>query len=149
MIITTDNLNQARREIQTLKKENKQIIVKAREGEFNRKILEIKDVNVLLSLEIHNRKDKLKERDSGLNEILCTIAKKNNIKIGIDVDAIKKIPKKEKARVIARLKQNIFLCKKIGTQLCFFPSSHYSRQDLQALIITLSGSTQQAKNAIK
>ncbi len=79
-IINTDNINKARKQIQKLKKENKSVIVRAQSPEFNRKILENKDVDILLDPHLHNRKDKLKERDSGLNEILCKIAAKNNIK---------------------------------------------------------------------
>ena len=45
MIVETNNLNQARKQIQELKKQKKQVIVKAQDDEFNRKILENKDVN--------------------------------------------------------------------------------------------------------
>jgi len=89
-MITTNNLNQARKQIQELKKENKPIIVQAQSENFNRKILETKDVNIFLSPELHDRKDKLKQRDSGLNEVLCKLATKNNIQIGIDLKQIQK-----------------------------------------------------------
>src|SRR3989344_594584 len=148
MIITTKDLNQARKEIAKLKKENKQVVVQAQDSEFNRKMLEIKDVDILLSPHIHDRKDKLNQRDSGLNEVLCTIAKKNDIKIGIDIAAIKRLSIEEKINTLARLKQNIFLCKKTGAHIIFFPQTKDAKQDLQAFIISLSGSTKQAKDAV-
>lgn len=78
MIISTENLTEIRNQIQKIKKTNPKeiIIVKARDEEFNRKVLEIKGVNILLSPEMHKGKDKLKQRDSGLNEFLCKLAKK-------------------------------------------------------------------------
>ncbi|MEN9625713.1 MAG: hypothetical protein RL557_41 [archaeon] len=146
MIITT-NLNQARKQIEQLKKAGKEIIVQAQDPEFNRAILEIPEVDVLVSPELHNRKDKLKERDSGLNEVLCKIAKKNNIKIGIDLEKIKSLPKKEKAQAISRLQQNILLCKKTGCELTIFPQKKYAKQKIMEFLISLGSSTQIAKKA--
>ena len=84
MILQTPNLNEIRKQIQKVKKENpkEQIIVRAGDDEFNRKVLETKEVDILLAPESHNRKDFMKQRDSGLNEFLAKLAKKNNITIG-------------------------------------------------------------------
>ncbi len=148
-IINTFSINEARKHIQKLKKEkpNEAVIVKAQNDEFNRKILENKDVNVLLSPELHNRKDKLKERDSGLNEILCRIAAKNNIKIGIDLDELKNKDKKEKAIILSRIMQNIMLCKKTGAELILV--GEYDKKNAFSFLITLRASTSQAKKAVE
>lgn len=147
MIINTQNLNQARKEIQALKKEKKEIIVQAQDDAFNRKILENKEVDILLSPEIHNRKETLKQRDSGLNEFLCKLAKKNNIKIGINIKEIQKLEKKQKSKVIARIIQNIKLCNRTKTQIILFPKEKHKKQDILSFFISLKGSTQQAKDA--
>jgi len=149
MEINTPNLNEARKQIQKLKKEkpNEEIIVRAQDTEFNRKILEIKDVSMLLSPGIHNRKDKLKERDSGLNEVLCRIAAKNNIKIGIDLEEIKKTQGKEKAIILARIMQNIMLCKKTRAELKILNCK--DKREAFSLLLTLGASTSQAKKAIE
>jgi len=136
-IIDTNNLNEARKQIQKLKKEGKEIIVKAQDNEFNRKILENKDVDVFLSPEIHNRKDFLKQRDSGLNEIICKLAKKNNIRIGIDIEKLKKLNKKEKAKALARIIQNIRLCKKTKTKIGIFQKKKYKKPDLIGFFSTI------------
>lgn len=147
-MINTTSLNEARRQIQKLKREKPKakIIVLAQTSEFNRKILENKDIDILLSPELHDRKDKLKQRDSGLNEVLCKIAKKNNIKIGINMGEIKKKKDKERAILLARIMQNIMLCKKAGTGLVLV--GKYDKKDGFSLLISLGASTSQAKKAI-
>ena len=147
-IINTQNLNEARKQIQELKKQNKPIIVQAQNNEFNRKIFENKDVNMVIGLELHWRRDRLKQRDSGLNEVLAKLAKQNNIKIAIDIKEIQKLPKKEKAIVLSRIIQNIQLCKRTGTKIAFFPEENYKKQDAISFFLSLGASTQQIKNSI-
>lgn len=153
MILQTTNTNELRKQIQKSKKTKSEelIIVKAGDEEFNRKVLEIRGVNILLGPEIHdsnNRKDKLKQRDSGLNEFLCRLAAKNNIKIAIDMNELQKLEKKQKAKVLARIIQNIKLCKRTKTQIILYPENKYKKQDVLAFITTLKGSTQQASKNI-
>lgn len=145
-IINTSNLNEARKQIEKTKKEGKEVIVQAQDPEFNRKILENKNVDILLSPESHNRKDSLKQRDSGVNEILCRIAAKNRIKIGLNLEEIKKRKGKEKAILLARIKQNIMLCKKAGTEIKIL--GKYDKKDVFSLLLTLGASTEQAKRAV-
>lgn len=145
-IINTPNLAEARKQIEKAKKEGKEVIVLAQDPEFNRKILENRNVDIFLSPESHKRKDSLKERDSGLNEILCRIAVKNNIKIGVNIEELKNKDKKEKAILLARIKQNIMLCKKTGAELIVL--GNYDKKDMFSLLLTLGCSTSQAKKAI-
>jgi ribonuclease P/MRP protein subunit RPP1 len=145
-IIETDNLNQARKEIQELKKQNKKVIVRANSEDFNRKILENKDVDILFSPEIHNRKDSLKQQDSGLNEVLCKLAKKNEIKIGINLEELIKAKTQEKAEILARIMQNIELCKRTKTEIVIY-QSNFNKQEIQSLFRVLGASTQQAIQA--
>ena len=147
-IISSDNLNQVRKEIQFLKKNKKTIIVQAQSPEFNRKVLEIKDVDIIINLEFHNRNDSLKQRDSGLNEILAKLAAKNNIKIGIDLNKIKNLDKKQKAIILSRIKQNIALCKRTKTQIIVIDKEKCTKQNILSFFQTLGASTQQAKLAL-
>jgi RNase P/RNase MRP subunit p30 len=144
-MINTQDIDEARKQIQKLKKEKKQIIVLAQTPEFNRKIIENKDVDILLDPHLHNRKDKLKQKDSGLNEILCKIAKKNNIKIGIKLSEIKKAKGKDKSILLARIKQNIALCKRTKTDIILI--GKYDKKDAFSFLLTLGASTNQAKKA--
>src|SRR3990167_2388414 len=111
-IITTTNLNEARKQADKLRKKNKQIILLSQDDEFNRKALEIKNLVMLIINENLNQKDYMKQRNSGLNEVLANICAEKNIIIGIQIDEIIKKDTKEKARSLARLAQNIMLCKK-------------------------------------
>lgn len=152
-MITSNNLNQACKEIQKLKKEGREVVVLAQDDNFNRKIFETKNVDVVVGLEFSKniRKDPLKQRDSGLNEVLCKLAKENNIKIGVDVSNIIKLDKLEKARVLARVRQNIFLCKKAGCKMVIFNDNKYdyNKQEIMSFFISLKGSTKQAREAFK
>ena len=147
-IIDTKNLNQLRKQIQELKKQKQPIIVKAQDDEFNRKVLENKDVNILLSPESHIRKDYMKQRDSGLNEVLCKLAKQNNIEIGINLQEIKSLQPQKKAIILARIKQNIELCKRTKTKIIIFPKNK-NKQNILSFFLTLGSSTQQAKQAFQ
>lgn len=143
MIINTQNLEEAKKQIKNAKSP---IIVKAQNNEFNRKILEYGKFNILLSLETSKEnKDTLKSLDSGLNHVLAKIASKNNISIGIDLNEIRNLDKKEKALRLARIKQNIEICKKVRTKIIFLNSK--DKKDSLSLMLSLGASTQQAQNA--
>lgn len=154
-IISTTNLNELRKQIQRLKKEDKEkkaktnqpIIVQAQNDEFNRKIFENKDVDIILGVETQKTKDYMKQRNSGLNEIHCKLAKQNNIKIAIDLNNLKKQSAKDKAILLARIKQNIILCKRTKTKLIILPKP--SKQEAISLFLSLGASTKQAKESIE
>src|SRR3989344_7426582 len=145
-IISTQNLELAKKQIREAKE--KPIIIKAQDDEFNRKILEYGKFNVLLSPEseiAQKRKDKLKQLDSGLNHVLAKIAAKNNLAIGIDIEEICHLEKKEKAQRLARIKQNIKICKKAKTKLTIL--NYKDKLNASNLLLSLGASTQQAKLA--
>ncbi len=144
-IINNKNLDLVRREIKREKEFQRKIIVQAQDTKFNRKILENKDVNVLLSPEFRNLNDRLKQRNSGLNEILCRIAKKNNISIGIDFKKIIDLQKKDKAKILSRIIQNISLCKRIGTKILIIDKEKFSKQEIFSFFLSLGCSTKKTK----
>lgn len=146
--ITTSNLNDARKQADKLKKEGKKIIILSQDDEFNRKALEIKGLKMLIINENLNQKDYMKQRASGLNEVLAKIAAEKGIAIGIQIDEIIKKNNVEKAQALARLAQNIMLCKKAGTELVFAGKSADKRA-LQSLLLTLRASTRQSCESIK
>ncbi len=154
-MITTNNINESRKQIQMLKKSGREAVIQAQEDEFNRKIFENKNVDVVVGLEFSKNigKDSLKQRDSGLNEVLCKLAKENNIKIGIDLSKIIKLNKLEKARVLDRIRQNIFLCRKMGCKIIIFnedyKKNNYSKQEVMSFFLILNSSTNQARDAFK
>src|SRR3989344_1878909 len=92
-----------------LKKEETPKIVLAQNDEFNRKILEHGNFDILLSPETGQRKNKIRQVDSGLNHVLAKIANKNNIAIGINLEEIKKLEPKSKAARLSKIKKTSIL----------------------------------------
>jgi RNase P/RNase MRP subunit p30 len=145
-IINSTNINEIRKQVQKLVKAGKEVVVLADNLEFNRKVLEIPGVNILLGCELHDRRDFLKQRDSGLNEFLCKLAAKNNVKIAVNLPALIRLHGREKAVVLSRILQNIMLCKKTKADMTVFPRK-YCKQDVISLFLSLKSSSFMAKKA--
>lgn len=143
-MIDTPNIEEAKK---LIVKERKPIIIKAKGDKFNRKILEYGKFDILLSIEAGRKKDSLKNLDSGLNEISARIAAKNNIAIGIDLNAIKNLDKKEKAGRLGRIIQNIRICRKAGAKIRII--NKINTNNSFCLLLSLGASTWQAKEAIQ
>ena len=125
---------QARKNILSLKNKysNERIGFVSGNDELNRKILEKVPINFLVISQI-NRKDKQKQRDSGFNQVMAKIAKKNNITIGICLDEIITSKGKVKSDIIARIKQNVKLCSKNKLNMRFCGKTKRDIYDLRAL----------------
>ena len=141
-MINTSNIEEAKR---MLKKEQKPRIVLSQNDEFNRKMLESGNFEILLSPEAGNRKNKIRQTDSGLNHVLAKIASKNKIAIGINLEEIKNLESKAKAERLAKIKQNIKICRKSGTQIAVKTKSIFQAKDILG---SLGASTQQIHQAI-
>jgi len=125
--------------------ENKQI-VQGKDIAFNRKALENKKTSMLI-LNHTNKKDKLKQRDSGLNQVLCKIAKDSNIILAIDLKELtKETDKKNKAIILGRIIQNIRLIKKFKNKLKLLNSGN--KQQAFSFLLTLGLPTKQAVEAV-
>ncbi|MEM4259400.1 MAG: hypothetical protein QXS38_01385 [Candidatus Pacearchaeota archaeon] len=145
-MIDTLNIEQAKNLIKKEKHDKiSPIIVIAKDDNFNRKILEYGNFDILLSPEAGYKERTLRQIDSGLNHTLASIAAKNKISIGIDLDKLKNMEKKEKALMIERIIQNIKLCKKAKVPLKIL--NFKDRKNAFAFLISLGASTQQAKEA--
>lgn len=147
ILIKSSNIDEARKEIDKQFKKGIKIAVLGRDDEFNRKILENKKVSLLLSPESGIKKDKLKQIDSGLNQVLCKIAKENNISIGIDIKDLLSKNDEERIMRIARLLQNINLCKKYNVKIVLVNSS-IDKHDAFSLLLSWGMSTTMAKYAV-
>jgi RNase P/RNase MRP subunit p30 len=128
--------------------ETKTIIFSSEDDELNRKVIEKLEIDILL-LNLSNRKDFQKQRDSGFNQVLAKAMKKANIQLGINLDEIvEETNMKKKAEILARLKQNIFLCNKDKVQMRFIPQKEKNNRniyDLKSLGIVLGMPTWMTK----
>lgn len=146
-IINEPNITKARNKIQSMtSKKKKPVVVLGQSGDYNQKILDNKHVDMLVLNEARIAKDYMKQRDSGLNEVLCKLAKKNGIKIAVDVGAMAKKSDLEQAKALARLGQNIMLAKKSGCELGSLGKIS-DKKALQSLFLVLGATTSQAKKA--
>ncbi len=107
---------------------NKTIIFSSDNDELNRKVLEKEKINILLLNQIH-RKDKLKQRNSGLNLVLAKLAKKRGISIGINLDEIIESKENNKKDILARVKQNIKICNKYKINMEFIALKDKNKRD--------------------
>ena len=140
------SFEKARKQIQKAVKENKKIIFSSNDDELNRKILEKEKIDVLL-LNQSDRKDRQKQRNSGFNQVFAKLAKQNDVTIGINIDEI--IEAKEKADILARIKQNVKLCNKNKLKMKFIvinPKNQRNLYDLKSLGLVLSMPTWMTKN---
>jgi len=103
---------EARRIIESLKGKDKAIAFVGGNDALNRRAIEKLKINYLVSPERGKRRDSLKQRDSGLNHVLAKAAAKNKITILIDIEELSKLKGKERAERLARIIQNIKICKK-------------------------------------
>ena len=127
---------------------DKIIIFTSENDDLNRKILEKQAINILL-LNQAKRKDKQKQRNSGLNQVLAKIAKKKNITIGINLDEIIESKGKSRSLILARIKQNIKLCNKNKVAMKFIMLKDKNKRNshnLKALATVLGMPTSMFKD---
>ena len=111
-------------------------------------ILEKEKINMLL-LSQTGRKDFQKQRNSGFNNVLAKIAKKNEVIIGINLDEIIEAKSKKKSDIIARVRQNIKLCNKNKLKMRFVVSKKENQREthnLRALGLVLGMPTWMTKS---
>lgn len=147
IILTEENFNKLK--IKFKENQGKTLIFNSYDDELNRKVMEKLPLNIIL-INLSKRKDFQKQRNSGFNQVMAKIAKKNNIRVGINFDEIieSKTPK-EKSEILARIKQNIFLCKKNKLNMDFIIQNSDNERnicDLKSLGLILGMDTLMVKN---
>jgi len=147
IIIQETDFQRARNKIREARKSGKTIVFTSNSDELNRKVLEKEKIDVLL-LQLSDRRDKQKQRDSGFNQVMAKAAKKNNISIGINFNEIINANTKEKADILARIRQNIALCSKNKLKMSFFPEIK-DKYDLKSLGLVLGMPTWMTKEFVK
>mgnify|MGYP001617278900 CR=1 FL=1 len=145
ILIQEADFQKARNRIKQAQKEGKAVVFSG-DDEMNRKVLEKENVNILL-IKLGKRKDRLKQRNSGLNHVLAKLAQKKGVSIGMDFDEFINADKKEKTKILARLIQNIKLCNKNRLKMIFVSEKYEKdRHDLRALGLVLGMPTWMTKD---
>lgn len=144
IVIHEVDFQKARKKIREAQKKGLEIVFTSSDDELNRKILEKEKIDVLL-LKLVRRKDRMKQRDSGFNQVLAKVAKKKGVAIGINLSEVIGSGGKEKAEILARIEQNIKLCNKNKIKTRFFSEKREIR-DLKALGLVLGMPTWMTKS---
>ncbi len=110
---------EARKIIASLKDRKNKIPVALVGGDdaFNRRAIESLKIDYLVSPEAGIKKDGLKQRDSGLNHVVAKLAEEKGIEIVVDFDSLSKMSGKDKALRLARIIQNVKICRKAGCKI--------------------------------
>lgn len=119
----------------------------------DREVLERNKNVILFGLENHKKNDFIHHRASGLNQVLCNIAKKNNNSIAFSFNDILH-GKETTPAILGRMTQNIKFCKKykVNTIIASFAKSPYemrSPKDLISLFLTLGMDQNIVKKSIQ
>lgn len=102
-IVNQKNINKAF-------KQSKLLVVKS--SDKDRFFIESKKIKLIYGFEETQKKDYLHQRASGLNHILCELARNNNVAIGFSYGSLFNKTNPTKALLIGRMIQNISLCQK-------------------------------------
>ncbi|HLC56673.1 MAG TPA: RNase P subunit p30 family protein [Candidatus Nanoarchaeia archaeon] len=132
---------------------------KIRKGELNiiesngdnRKLLENKDLDVLVSPEKNAGKDFMHYRNSGLNQVLCEIARKNNMAIGFSFNEV--LNSKERGKLLGRMMLNVRLCRKYKVKMLIgsFARNEFELRSFDSLITfgkIIGMNEKEARNAL-
>lgn len=84
---------------------------------MNRRIVETLKVDYLVSPEARAGRDNLKQRDSGLNHVVVREAARKGIGIVVDIGEVSLLEDKKKAIRIAKIMQNVRICRKVGCRV--------------------------------
>ncbi|MEK6918504.1 MAG: hypothetical protein AABW73_00525 [Nanoarchaeota archaeon] len=128
--------------------------MKEKEGLFyggnsdqNRQIIENKKTKFLVLNHSDNKRDSLYERDSGLNQVLCKIAKQKGVSFIINLEELKNTEGKMRAETLARIIQNIMLINKFGNKTKIIYPKNWESRNVQSFLLTIGSSTNLAKNS--
>jgi len=115
----------------------------------DRKILENSDDVILFNPEINKKKDFMHQRASGLNHVMCKLAKRNNISIAFPFSQILNLENKKRAELIGRIMQNIKLCRKykVKTIIASFAKKPFEMRPQNDLISFFSNIGMHPKEA--
>jgi len=72
-------------------------------------------VDIIIGVELVSKKDSFHQRNSGLNQIICKLAKENKVAIGFSFSNV--LNSKKRALILGRMMQNVKLCRKYKVKI--------------------------------
>lgn len=151
LLLKAGNKDELRREISRAHSKKQKIVVMGSDDEMNRIAVSDKRVSMLLSPEAARRRDFMHYRDSGLNHVLCNLAKENGVAIGISFSGIRSLKGIQRAEAIGRIMQNVELCRKYGAKivLASFSKKPSDYHALRSFGLSIGMTPGQAKESLE
>lgn len=134
------------------KPSNDLVIAVCKDENDIRKAAENKSIDIILGMEDAEKKDSLHERKSGLNDVICKLAKKKNIAIGFSFTKV--LHSNNRSLLMGRMAQNAELCRKykVKTILASFAETKWDVRSYNELIsfgLTIGMTPKEAKEALE
>lgn len=147
LIDTNGNEKEARRILDSLKGKKARLAIYGHSDLFNRRVVETMKITFLINPEklLLDKKDTLKQRDSGMNHVVAKEMAKNRVVLLIDLDYLENLKPKDKAITISRIIQDIKICRKAKCEIKFLQTEN--KKGLEAIGFSLGMSSQQVKEA--
>ena len=148
VLIKAETKNKLIREIERAKKEGALAFVRARNDVFNRFVMEKTKADLIFDLEYTHKKDHLHFRRSGLDQVLCKLAARNEKVIGVSLNSL--LDASDRAMALGRIAQNIMFCRKYGVKMIFGSFARNINEmrgakDMRSLLVTLGAGDGQSK----
>ncbi len=120
----------------------------------DRHAIEKSKANIVFDLGTIATKDSMHHRNSGLNQVLCKLANKNNIMIGFSFSTILNTEGIIRSQILGRLMQNIRLCRKynVKTIIASFAEKPYDMRpcpDLKSVFVSLGMHPKEARDSLE
>ena len=116
------------------KMEEGSVFVAAKSSDNDMETMEGPLANLIFSFEENQRRDFIHQRASGLNHILCSLARKNNITVGFSFASI--LNAKNTYEILGRIMQNLRMCRqfKVKTVIASFAKNPYEMRSMHDLM---------------
>lgn len=143
-IVNQKNLNKAF-------KESKFLVMKS--SDKDRFFIESKKIKLIYGFEETKKRDYLHQRASGLNHVVCELAKKNDVVIGFSYSLLLNENESHASLLMGRMMQNIKLCQKykVKTIIGSFSDKPYhlrAPHDLMSLFSMLGMSSKNIRDSM-
>jgi len=140
-------------EIEKKMNKTKQELIIINGSLLNRAVLENRKVDLLVGVERSSRDDMMHFRNSGLNQVLCKLAHKNDIAIAFNFNDLLKARGIERSVLLGRMAQNVRLCRKYKNKMIIasFAGNEYelkSANDLVSFGIVIGMAPKEAKESL-
>lgn len=125
------------KEFQKIVGGKEKVMVQGFSEQINRLACESKKVCILVSPERWFEQDRMDARGSGLNDVLCKLAARNGVAIGVDVEEVLRLPQESRIKRLGKILQNVMLCRKYKVKMVLLNSGGRNEKDLKSFGICL------------